>query len=119
MRWKLRLLLAALALTIALLMSISCSTASVTASGDMVVMTQADLDELALHIERLTVERDMLRAVLEAERGRQDEYASQVKMLREAFDLERIALKNSANYQRRQKILWGVLGLGLGAAFVN
>jgi len=85
----------------------------------MVVMTQADLDELALHIERLTVERDMLRAVLEAERGRQDEYASQVKMLREAFDLERIALKNSANYQRRQKILWGVLGLGLGAAFVN
>jgi len=85
----------------------------------MVVMPKADLDDLALHIERLTVERDMLRAVLEAERSRQDEYASQVKMLQESFDLERIALKNSANYQRRQKILWGVLGLGLGAAFVN
>ena len=85
----------------------------------MVVMTQADLDELALHIERLTVERDMLRAVLEAERSRQDEYASQVKMLQEAFDLERLALKNSADYQRRQKILWGVIGLGTGALLTN
>ena len=85
----------------------------------MVVMPRANLDELALHIERLTVERDMLRAVLEAERARQDEYGEQVKMLQESFDLERIALKNSADSQRRQKILWGVLGLGLGAAFVN
>jgi len=85
----------------------------------MVVMPKADLDDLALHIERLTVERDMLRAVLEAERSRQDEYASQVKMLQEAFDIERLALKNSADSQRRQKILWGVIGLGAGALFAN
>ena len=85
----------------------------------MVVMPKADLDDLALHIERLTVERDMLRAVLEAERERQDECASQVESLRKSFEIERLALKNSADSQRRQKILWGVLGLGLGAAFVN
>jgi hypothetical protein len=85
----------------------------------MVVMPKADLDDLALHIERLTVERDMLRAVLEAERSRQDEYASQVKMLQEAFDIERLALKNSADSQRRQKILWGVIGLGTGALLTN
>ncbi len=84
-----------------------------------IVMSEQDFRQLMADLEVAETERDLLRAVLAAERAKQDEFSHQVANLQKAFEAERNARKMELAAEKRNKILWGVIGLGAGALLTN
>ena len=108
-----------IALSLIWLTGLTCESAVRINEAGEVVMGEEDFRALMADLESAETERDLLRAVLVAERESHDSFSSQVAALQKAFEAERHARKMEVAAEKRNKILWGVIGLGAGALLTN